>query len=78
VGLTKTTSVASFEAFQLFERVVEGAAGGVDAVLEPVKCGRLAGTDIGARVEVLRAGSEEAHPHRAILDRDEAAKCHST
>jgi hypothetical protein len=27
--------VAGFEAFQLFQRGVEGAAGGVDAVLEP-------------------------------------------
>ena len=65
--------VASFEAFQLFERGVEGAAGGVDAVLEPGE-GVVALLDgIGARVEVLRAGSEEPVP-QGTLDPVEAAK----
>ena len=54
--------VAGFEAFQLFQRGVEGAAGGVDAVLEPGE--RLVALleGIGAPVEVLRAGSEELFP----------------
>lgn len=49
--------VAGFEAFQFFQRGVEGAAGGVDAVLEPGE--RLVALleGIGAPVEVLRAGS---------------------
>jgi len=65
--------VAGFEAFQLFQRGVEGAAGGVDAVLEPGE-GVVALLDgIGARVEVLRAGSEELIP-QGTLDRVEAAK----
>src|ERR1019366_8161107 len=61
------------EAFQLFQRGVEGAAGGVDAVLEPGE-GLVALLEgIGASVEVLRAGSEELVP-QGTLDAVEAAK----
>ena len=54
--------VAGFDAFEFFQSVVEGAAGGVDAVLEPGE--RLVALleGIGAPVEVLRAGSEELIP----------------
>ena len=65
--------VAGFEGFHLFQRGVEGAAGGVDAVLEPGE--RLVALleGIGAPVEVPRAVSEELVP-QGTLDRVEAAK----
>jgi len=36
-GLTKRHPGRGFEAFHLFQRGVEGAAGGIDAVLEPAE-----------------------------------------
>ena len=54
--------VAGFEAFELFESGVEGAAGGVDAVLQAGK-GLVAFLEcIGDRFEVLRTGVEELVP----------------
>jgi len=54
--------VAGFEAFELFESGVEGAAGGIDAVL-PAGEGPVALPEgIGASFEVLRAGVEELVP----------------
>jgi hypothetical protein len=52
---------------------MEGAAGGVDAVLEPGERMVALLEGIGAPVEVLRAGSEELIP-QGTLDRVEAAK----
>jgi len=65
--------VAGFEAFQLFQRGVEGAAGGVMRCWSREKRPVALLDGIGARVEVLRAGSEELVP-QGTLDPVEAAK----
>jgi hypothetical protein len=52
--------VAGFEAFQLFQRGVEGAAGGVDAVLEP-------GEGVVALLEALRRSAKLTPPYSPKL-----------
>src|ERR1035441_4786003 len=65
--------VADFEAFELFQSGVEGAASGVDPVLKPGE-GLIASLEgIGAGVGVRRGGAEELVP-QGILDPGEAAK----
>src|ERR1035441_6701830 len=65
--------VADFEAFELFQGGVEGAASGVDPVLKPGE-GLIASLEgIGGGVGVPRAGAEELVP-KGILDPGEAAK----
>ena len=54
--------VAGFEAFELLESGVEGAAGGIDAVLQAGE-GLVAFVEcIGDCFEVLRTGVEELVP----------------
>ena len=54
--------VAGFEAFELSQSGVEGAAGGVDPVLQADERLVALAEGIGARVGVRRAGGEELVP----------------